>query len=456
MLRVRFRLVSAIFAVGALLLAPPLVGMAGDVAWAQPPATPIPVPAPAATPEPDPADPFFDDTVLHDIKLTINTRDWEALKANYLDNTVYPCYFAWTNQLIRNVGIRSRGLGSRSGVKPGLRVDFDYYSTSQKFLGLKSVVLRNNTQDPSNMRERVSMLFFRRLAMRASREAHARLYINNDYAGLYTIVESLDKTFLKKNFLEDDGHLYEYRFDVAAPLPYNFRYLGDDPALYTPLPFKPQTNESDPQGEFLARLFRTINESSDAVWRTALEEYLDIRRFIRHLAIENFLADQDGLAGDYGPNNFYLYRYLNKSLFRFLPWDKSQAFWEAPSAAYSIFRNIEDGPDTHRNRLVVRAMKDTELRELYLDTLLECADSAVELPDPDSVPPPAFAELGWLDGEIKREYEQIRLAVASDTVKISSNGDFEKAYNDMRHFAKSRSDAVRQQVAADRARRGRR
>jgi hypothetical protein len=30
-----------------------------------------------------------------------------------------------------------------------------YYTTDQKFLGLKSVVLRNNTQDASNIHERV-------------------------------------------------------------------------------------------------------------------------------------------------------------------------------------------------------------------------------------------------------------------------------------------------------------
>ena len=95
---------------------------------------------------------------------------------------------------MRNIGIRSRGNGSRSGVKPGLRVDFDRYAIAQKFLGLKSFVLRNNTQDPSNLHERLSMLFFRRMGLPASREVYARLFVNNEYRGLYTIVESVDKS----------------------------------------------------------------------------------------------------------------------------------------------------------------------------------------------------------------------------------------------------------------------
>ena len=139
---------------------------------------------------------FFDDTVVHRIDLLINSRDWQSLIDNYLDNTYYPADFKWRDQTVRNVGIRSRGTGSRSGVKPGLRVDFNHYSPTQAMLGLKQFDLRNQTQDASNMHERVSMLLFRRMGLPASREAHSTLSINNAYAGLYTIVESVDKSFL--------------------------------------------------------------------------------------------------------------------------------------------------------------------------------------------------------------------------------------------------------------------
>ena len=95
--------------------------------------TPTPSPVAAV----DPADPFLDGSVLHDIFLTMNSRDWASLKEHFLDNTYYPADFKWNGQTVRNIGVRSRGTGSRSGVKPGLRVDFDRYTTDQKFLGLK-------------------------------------------------------------------------------------------------------------------------------------------------------------------------------------------------------------------------------------------------------------------------------------------------------------------------------
>ena len=140
----------------------------------------------------DPTADFFDDSVVHELKLWINSRDWETLKTNFLSNAYYPADFEWKGTTVRNVGIRSRGNGSRSGFKPGLRVDIDRYSTTQKFLGLKSFVLRNNTQDPSQLHEWLSMHVFRRMGLSASREAFARLFVNNQYVGLYTIVESVD------------------------------------------------------------------------------------------------------------------------------------------------------------------------------------------------------------------------------------------------------------------------
>jgi spore coat protein CotH len=422
-------------------------------------------PTPTTTVAVDPADPFFDGSALHDIFLTINSRDWSSLKEHFLDNTYYPCDWKWNGQTVRNIGIRSRGTGSRSGVKPGLRIDFDRYTTDQKFLGLKSVILRNNTQDPSGMRERLSMELFKRMGLVAEREAHARLYINNAYVGLFTIVESLDKTFLTKNFNENDGHLYEYSFDNAAATPFNFGYPGADPALYTPVPFKAETLELDPQGEVLERLFWTATVAGDAVWRTSIEEFLDMNTFIRHLAIENFLAEEDGITGDYGPNNFYFYRFLDTNRFTFLPWDKSNTFWASPD--FPILHNITDGAATIQNQLVLRALKDTDLRELWLNTILECAQSITLPPDqttlvttttptPPAAPPttPAVAT-PWLLYEVTRIADQIREATYADPAReVYTNADFDASVRFLTTWAQTRADIVKAQVAADRASRG--
>jgi hypothetical protein len=47
----------------------------------------------------------------------MNSRDWAALKANFRQNEYYPADMRWLGQVVRNLGIRSRGGGSRSGSK---------------------------------------------------------------------------------------------------------------------------------------------------------------------------------------------------------------------------------------------------------------------------------------------------------------------------------------------------
>ena len=393
------------------------------------------IPPPATNPLLAHADAFFDDNRLHEIRLAINSKDWQSLKDHYLDNTYYQCDFAWGDHTVRNIGIRSRGTGSRSGVKPGLRLDFDRYVTDQKFLGLKSVVLRNNTQDPSNMHERLSMLLFRRLNLLASREAHTKLFINNDYVGLYTIVESIDKSFLTRKLDENDGYLYKYDYPGDAQ-PYLLTDKGSDPASYVPLPFKPETHESDPRPEFVAQLIQTINQST-ATFRTAIAEYLDLQKFLRHVAVEMFMADNDGFLGDYGVNNFYLYRYQDRKLFTFIAWDKSNAF---SSPTFSIFRNHVGLPSARQNQLMLRALSYPDLYNYYLDTLLECARSAAELIAGDS--------RGWLERETEKEYIQIRDAARADPEKDFTNDQFEAAIVDVRSFARQRSNNVTGEVAS--------
>ena len=394
---------------------------------------------PSLAQAPDPADAFFNDTVLHEIRLSVNTRDLQTLKDHWLEKTYYPADFRWNGQVVRNVGIRSRGQGSRRPNKLSLRVDMNRYTDGQTFLGLRSFILRNTSQDPSYMRERLAMFFFRRLGIPAVREAHARLFINNQYAGLFTIVESPDTDYLRKSLGENTGRLYEYHFDNetvnAGATPFNFSFLGSNPNLYVPVPFQPQTFEDDPQGDVIARFVQNVGDTGNPDWRSNVSAFIDLNGFIRHLAVENFLAEEDGVTGDYGPNNFYFYRFANTTRFVFLPWDKSNAFFDV---FYSIFRNIRNGPEDHRNVLAVRALQEPDLLQQYLDTLIECADVAVQGASPDTP--------GFLEAEIDRVYQQIHAAAVEDT-SIFTVDQFEQANLDLRAFARDRSGFVRVQVA---------
>ncbi|HEY7445035.1 MAG TPA: CotH kinase family protein [Vicinamibacterales bacterium] len=383
---------------------------------------------------------LFDDTFVHTIQLTINPRDWDELKANFQLNLYYPAHVTWNGVTVQNVGIRSRGAASRSATKPGVRIDFNRYDLTKRFLGLKSVVLRNNTQDPSNLHERLAMKVFAWMGFPASRQAHAKLFVNGTYAGLYTVVEAVDKTFLQRHFGQDNGYLYGYDYPLDGSS-YFFDYKGPDPALYTPL-FHPETHELDPNPAPLVDFIRVVNETPDAQFLHVVSQYLDLARFMRYVAIENFLGETDGIVGTYvGMNNFYLYQFEGATLFTFIPWDKSEAFTGGPE--YPIWHYVHDVPTWMRNRLMDRAVRFSELRAVYLDTLLEC----IRLTSPptaagNSVPVPS-----WLEAEITWEYQQIYSAALADAFKPFTNEQFDASIQHLLAFARARADFVREDVA---------
>jgi spore coat protein CotH len=255
---------------------------------------------------------------------------------------------------------------------------------------------------------------FARMNVAAPREAHARLFVNNEYAGAYVIVESIDSTFISRLFgpregaVESGGYLFEYEHIVD----YNMQYLGPDLRAYAAM-FRPQTHATDALvGLFdpIEKMIRTINDAPDEDFAAAVGQYLDLHQFMKYLAIETFMGEFDGLVGLNAMNNFYLYRFQQDGRSQLIPWDKDAALQGV------------DVPVTARmdaNVLVRRGMLVPELRQAFIDTLAECAGIASEPGAPDD-------PRGWLEREIARQASQIAQAVADDPVYPFSQNQFEQ------------------------------
>ena len=400
--------------------------------------------APAQTPT-VPAGPTTDDLfngdVVQRVDLKLNSRDWQALKLNFQDNTYYPADLTWNGITVRNVGIRSRGNGSRSGQKPGLRVDMDRYATSQKFLGLKSIVLDNVWQDPSFMKEKIAMELFRRVGQPASREAFARLYVNNAFAGLYVIIESVDKDFLARNFEQNEGYLYEYNYLID----WNFAWLGSAYEPYAEL-FSPKTNESKSMEKLygpIEQMARDVNQARDDMFEDTLKRYLNPDDFLSHIALENAIADEDGILGAWGMNNFYWYRFEDSLVSRFIVWDKDYSFW---SAEFPLFNRAD------RNTLTRRLFAIRYYRELYLAKLRAIADSMSEamtdLPAGTTLPE-GRESINWLEWQVQKNYELIKDVVRLDTFKPSDLATFNESVDGLRAFSRERPAYIKCEVARE-------
>jgi spore coat protein CotH len=365
---------------------------------------------------------LFTDTAVHELRLNLHAADWAHLQAHYLENTFYPADFSWNGYVVRNVGIRSRGSGSRDPRKPSLRVTFDEYVSNQTFAGLKGLVLDNFRQDPAMMKESLSMALFARMGLPAPRVSHARVYVNGEYLGLFGVIEPIDKRFLRRTLGEDAGYLYE--FEWAGD--YRFEWLGGDPARYAEM-FEAETRESEPierKYATLVQMIETTTRGATATWVQVMSRYVDFDRLFAYLAVESFLADHDGLAGEWGSNNFYLYRYADRDRFEFLPWDKDVTFQE-------IDRGVFEGTDAHH--LFATALQFPELREQYLEALQRVAAIA-------GAPQPSGT--GWLEEEVRRHAAIIRDAAHADPSKAFTNERFEQEVAWMVQFSKYRSSRV--------------
>ena len=373
------------------------------------------------------ADDLFNPVAMQRVDLLMNSQDWEKLKQNFQENTYYPADLTWSGQTVRNAGVRSRGLGSRSGTKPGLRVDFDRYSTGQTFLSLKSLVLDNLTQDSSGVRESVTMRMFARLGVPASRESFARLYVNNQLIGLYALVESVDKDLLARVFgaidgnVQNDGFLFEYNYILGSP--WRFEYLGVDLDAYARR-FEPKTKENKSASEKwgpIEELVRLVNETPSASLPGVLEPRLDVPAFLRYMAAQNFVAQEDGFLGYDGMNNFYFYRLEDSMRHVFIAWDEDNAFARQD---FGITTRHDE------NVLMRKVMERPDYSALYFTALQESAISAGQAEDGQSE--------GWLQVEVRRQLDLIADAMREDPSKPYTNDEHEAARAAMLAFPNPR------------------
>jgi spore coat protein CotH len=345
-------------------------------------------------------DPVFHPAALHETRLYLDPGAWRALQVNYLGNQYYAADIAFDGRILEQVGIRSRGEGSRDPNKPALKVDFDRFVPGQRMRDLRSVSLKNLVQDPSMLRERLSMAVFEAMGIPAPAIAFTRLYVNDEYWGVYNLVENVDKALLASRLGEDGGALFSYQWSTAPP--YDFSWKGEAPAAYVPAPFAPETNVDSTAGADLVAFVRAINETPDASFAAEMSRWIDVEQFLTYVAVENALAERDGLVGVEGMNNFFLYQYAGRRRFVFIPWDKNTALHDASwPFDFRLGTNV----------LTRRLLQQPAMQSVYLGALRKAATS--------------FVNERWLLPILESSYALIQEAALADPKKPHSNKQFQ-------------------------------
>lgn len=270
-------------------------------------------------------------------------------------------------QKFKDVGIRYKGNGtymSAAGrLKRPFKIDLDRY-IEQSFHGQKKLTLNSNVMDSSAAREVLAYGVYRSMGVPASRTAYARLTLtvpgkyDKEFVGLYTLVETVDKTFLKNHFGTAKGLLLKP--ERVGPI----EHLGDDWEAYEQR-YRPKTPADSKSKRRLIEFTKLVQKADDKTFAKEIGNYLDVDEFLRFLAVTVTLVNMDSFIGL--THNFLLYLDPKTNKFVLLPWDLDLAM-----GAFGMFGTPDEMADTsirqpysNRNRLIERLLADEKMYTIY-------------------------------------------------------------------------------------------
>jgi len=280
------------------------------------------------------ADTFFDDTYVHEIRLTFEDPDWySVLYESHLNNPEDPYFaaaFEGDGVSIPIIGVRFKGNSSFRGdsIKKSLKLDFNEFEDTA-FLGLKKLNLNNGFNDPTLLREKL-FLDFAAKYVPAIRAVHTRVYINDEYIGLYIGIEQVDKTFVQDRFgNSEDGNLYKgaVRDELNVNLQDDFGsdlvWEGPDESAYYDH-YQLKTNESANDYSGLVAFIDILNNVDPVLFPEQLEPILDVDNVLASIALNSLFMNLDSYSG--AAHNYYLYQSDSTGQFSHLFWDLNESF----------------------------------------------------------------------------------------------------------------------------------
>ena len=238
-----------------------------------------------------------------------------------------PADVTFDGETFHNVGFRFKGNSSlvntwRAGnEKMPFRLNIDGLesrfpdSRDQTFFGFTNLSFSNHALDSSYLRAKVVTDLFSDADVPAAQTAFVRVYLDRGagaiYLGLYTMIEVPDEPMLDRLFAADSGNLYK---------PHS---TGGRWTIFDKDDFPKKTNEFDEDWTDIQGAIAALNAPKEdrVSWRSRLEARLDVGGFLRWLALNTIVANNDAYGG-LSAHNYYLYgspRHRDRLFW--IPWD---------------------------------------------------------------------------------------------------------------------------------------
>ena len=235
-------------------------------------------------------------------------QDFEYLYANYQQDIYIPIVLIYNGITWSDVKMRIRGDTSREFPKKSLKVTFN----SDPFLnGRKELNFNADYLDVSYLHSFLSTLAFKEAGLDCVEVEHIRLYLNDQFLGLYLLTENLDEEFLFQNNFDTTGNLYKAAIDGASLSIYDNVYYHWE-----------KKSGNQPYRDDLSQLIFNINNCPDIEYYDFLQSNFNYNRTISFIAINMLLSN-----GSTYYHNYFLYKYPQPSgKWEIFPWDMDRTF----------------------------------------------------------------------------------------------------------------------------------
>lgn len=264
---------------------------------------------------------FYHPNTIQEIRIYFEQSNWDEILDDFFvagDQERLLCNISINGTQLDSVGIRYKGYSSVSvdRTKNPFNIKLDYVKGDQTYDGIDKVKLSNVIQDPSFLREVMSYEIARKY-MPSSRANYAKVYINDEYWGLYTNVESVDKDFLARTYGSNNNAFIKCNpetLDLDGENSNLENHLGTDSLNYT----QNYDLRSDYGWADLYELIEVLNENP-----VDIESVLNVDRTLWMHAFNYALVNFDSYVGY--AQNYYLYKDENGQ-FNPVLWDLNQSF----------------------------------------------------------------------------------------------------------------------------------
>jgi hypothetical protein len=319
---------------------------------------------------------------IQEVRIEFAPKNWDT-KLDSL-KTVNPdarlMATAWVNgQRFDSVGVRYKGNSSyfrtrkETLKKLPFNIKLDFKIKGQVLKGTQNTIkLSNSFLDPSFLRDPLSYELIRKY-MPAPQCNFTKLYINGKYWGLYVNSESVDQSFIKRNYGIQGGHIVKcdpdnwkrVRSQTGCPKGENasLTYLNDNAGCYDAF-----YEVEDPSAwKLLLNMIKVLNKSTDQI-----ETVLDVDQTLWMLALNNAMVNLDSYNGSLS-HNYYLW-FDSSNVAHPIIWDLNMSFggWRRDFSFQEMTDDqlIQYAPlaefENLRRPLISRLLKNPLYRKIYL------------------------------------------------------------------------------------------